>query len=111
MDYRGITHRFDMIAIGDKRNVGSIKFSGWRNMYVDIPPAVKQSQVYKPNYAGLKFLKIVIRTDPRENVENFYVYIDNLKVLSDFHESFFDGFELSSPEKITEIWGAEGGAE
>ncbi|MCP4159686.1 MAG: hypothetical protein GY760_06400, partial [Deltaproteobacteria bacterium] len=111
MDFRGITHRFEMVAIDDKRNLGSMNFSGWKNMYIDIPSSVRQAQNYKPNYAGLKLLKIVIRTAPQENVDNFYVYIDNLKVLSDFHESFFDGFELSSPEKIAEIWGTEGGTE
>jgi hypothetical protein len=112
MDYRGITHRFEMIPTGlDKRYPGSINFSGWRNMYIDIPSYVKQSQTYKPNYAGLRFLKIVIRTHPEEAVDNFYVYVDNLKVLTDFHESFFDGFELASDKTIAEIWGTEGGAE
>ncbi len=116
MDYRGITHRFEMIPAGDVRQqpirkAGSLNFNGWRNMYIDIPGYVKQSQSYKPNYTGLSFVKIVIRTHPTERVDNFYVYIDNLKVLTDFHESFFDGFELSSPDAIAEIWGTEGGAE
>ncbi|MBI9099950.1 MAG: flagellar filament outer layer protein FlaA [Spirochaetaceae bacterium] len=112
MDYRGITHRFEMVpAVEGRRYSGSINFSGWRNMYIDIPNYVKQAQSHKPNYEGLSLTKIVIRTHPEEAVDNFYVYLDNLKVLTDFHESFYDGFELSAEEKIAEIWGTEGGTE
>jgi len=107
-DYMGMTHRFEMIPAGAGRQYpGSINFEGWRNMYVDIPGYVKQAQVHKPNYKGLVLTKLVLRTHPEESVDNFYVYLDNLKVLTDFHESFYDGFELSTPEKMSEIWGAE----
>lgn len=110
-DYMGITHRFEMVPAGVGRQTpGSIDFEGWRNMYIDIPGYVKQAQSHKPNYEGLVLTKLVIRTDPEEAVDNFYVYIDNLKVLTDFHESFYDGFELSTPEKMAEIWGTEEGA-
>jgi hypothetical protein len=51
--------------------------------------------------------KIVIYTHPEEKVDNFFFYLDNIKVLSDFQESFFDGSTLTSPEKIQQIWGEE----
>lgn len=112
IDFRGVTHRFEMFPAGDERRyAGSIKFEGWRNMFIDIPEYVKQSQSHKPNYRSLSLVKLVIRTHPEEAVDNFYVYIDNIKVLSDFHESFYDGFELSEPSRLEEIWGTEGGAE
>lgn len=112
IDYMGMNHRFEMIpANTTKRYPGSINFEGWRNMFIDIPGYVKQAQIHKPNYKGLSLTKLVIRTHPTEAVDNFYVYIDNLKVLTDFHESFYDGFELSEPDKLAEIWGTEGGAE
>ena len=105
MDYQGLAYRLDLIPSDDKRSVGSINFSGWKNMYLDIPNYIKQSVVYQPEYKGLRLTKIVVYTHPSENVSNFYVYLDHLKVLSDKHESYYDGFGLTDPERIQEIWG------
>ena len=100
-----MAYRLDLIQSDNKREVGSIMFSGWKNMYLDIPSYIKQSVVYQPEYKGLRLTKIVVYTHPDEKVNNFYVYLDHLKVLSDKHESYYDGFNLTSPEKIEEIWG------
>ena len=40
--------------------------------------------------------KLVVRTDPEEKVDLFYVYIDQLKVLTDTHVSNFDGENLTA---------------
>lgn len=105
MDYQGLAYRLDLVQSDNKRDLGSINFSGWKNMYVDIPNYIKQSVVYQPEFKGLRLTKIVIHTHPTEKVNNFYVYLDHLKVLTDRHESFYDGFNLTTPEKIQEIWG------
>ncbi|OQY34152.1 MAG: hypothetical protein B6241_05550 [Spirochaetaceae bacterium 4572_59] len=105
LDYQGLAYRLDLIQSDNKRAVGSINFSGWKNMYLDIPNYIKQSVVYQPEFKGLRLTKIVIYTNPEENVNNFYVYLDHLKVLCDKHETYYDGFNLTSPERIEEIWG------
>lgn len=105
MDYQGLAYRLDLIQSDNKRDVGSINFSGWKNMYLDIPSYIKQSVVYQPEFKGLRLTKIVVHTHPTENVNNFYVYLDHLKVLTDRHESYYDGFGLTDPGRIEEIWG------
>jgi len=107
IDYEGLAYRLDMIQSDNKRNPGSLDFVGWKNMYVDIPSYIKQSVVYKPEFKGLRLTKFVIYTQPTEKVDNFYVYLDNIKVLTDKHESYYDGFGLTSPQKIQEIWGTD----
>jgi len=108
MDFQGLAYRLDLIQSDDKRNPGSINFFGWKNMYLDIPNYIKQNVHYKPEQRGLRLTKIVIHTHPSEKVDNFYVYLDHIKVLTDKHESFYDGFGLTDPDKISEIWGEEG---
>lgn len=72
-----------------------------------MPNYIKQAVNYKPALANLTLTKIVFTTHPAEIVTDFYIYLDHLKVLSDMHESFYDGFDLTRPEKLAEIWGTE----
>lgn len=96
LDFQGIVHVIDM---------GSIKHIGWKHMYVRIPNAIKQTKQYLPFFEGIKLSKLVVRTDPEERVDLFYLYIDQLKVLTDTHIPNFDGEGLTSKKKIDEIWG------
>lgn len=105
-DYQGMAHVLTPIRIEQKREQGSIKFVGWKNMYINMPNYIKQAVNYKPELATLSLTKIVFTTHPAEVVTDFYIYLDHLKVLTDMHESFYDGFDLTSPQKLDEIWGA-----
>ncbi len=107
LDFEGLPYRLDAIQSDNKRHPGSLHFIGWKNLYVDIPSYIRQFVNYKPEYKGLRLSKIVIYTHPSEKVDNYYVYLDHLKVLTDMHESFYDGFELTNPNKIKEIWGED----
>jgi hypothetical protein len=107
MDYEGRKFRLVPLVSDDRRYPGTLNYTGWKNMFVEIPGYIRQAQKYKPSHKKLTLTKIVIFTHPDERVDNFYFYIDHLKVLSDFQETFFDGGELTSPEKIEEIWGKE----
>lgn len=96
VDFQGIVHVID---------IDSIKHIGWKHLYVKIPTHIKQTKQYLPFFEGLKLTKLVVRTDPEERVDLFYLYIDQLKVLTDTHVSSFDGEDLTSKSKIEEIWG------
>jgi len=100
IDHTGILHRLDM---------GSIKHVGWKHMYIKIPTSIKQTQDHVPFYKGLRVTRLVVRTDPKEKVDQFFVYFDQMKVLTDTHIFSFDGMDLSNPKKIQEIFGNEGG--
>jgi hypothetical protein len=94
-DHRGIIHVLPM---------GSLHHTGWRNIKVDVPKTIPQSKHILPRLAGLVFVKFRIWTAPMEQVNNFYVYFDQLKVLTDTFETRYDGEELAVPEKIQEFW-------
>ncbi len=98
-DFRGVVHTLYM---------GDLNFVGWRNMRVDIPSYIPQSQQYAPYLSSLKLEKLVMWTKPQERVFNCYLYLDHIKVLTDVFVSRFDGDTLARPEKVQEIWESEG---
>ncbi|GHT97993.1 hypothetical protein FACS1894142_3700 [Spirochaetia bacterium] len=100
-DYQGVVHTI---------NLGSIAFAGWKNLRVKVPVNIPQSKRLVPRLASLKFVKFRITTLPNERVDNFYVYFDNFKVLTDTFETRFDGEELGDPDRVNELWSTnEGG--
>jgi len=98
-DFRGVVHTL---------NMGGLNYVGWKNLGRDIPSYIPVSQSYAPYLAGLQLEKIVLWTKPTERVHNCYVYIDQIKVLTDVFISRFDGDKLAQPERVQEIWESEG---
>ncbi len=96
-DYRGIGHSFRM---------GDLTYPGWKNLRVVMPASIPQSTRYLPKFKSLVFTKFVIWTTPNEKVDEFYVYFDHLKVLTDMFQTRFDGDELVSPDLLEQVWGA-----
>jgi hypothetical protein len=94
-DYQGIVHVLRM---------GDIAFKGWKNLRVNIPASIRQSRRILPNFTGLRFIKFRLWTRPNEILGDFYVYLDQFKVLADTFESFYDGDDLADPEHVQELW-------
>lgn len=94
-DYQGVDHVM---------NLGSLNFTGWKNLSITLPSNVPQSVRYIPRYKGLEITKLSIWTRPEEKVDDFYCYIDQIKVLTDLFESRFDGDELADADVIEELW-------
>jgi len=94
-DYQGVVHTLYL---------GSLRYQGWKNLRVRIPTNIPQSKRVLPRYAGLTFVKFRIWTTPSEMVDNFYVYFNQMKVLTDTFESLFDGDDLADPDNVQEIW-------
>jgi hypothetical protein len=94
-DYRGVIHVLPM---------GSLHYTGWKNIKVSIPKTVPQAKRILPRLTGLTFVKFRIWTAPMELVNNFYIYFDQLKLLTDTFETHYDGEELADPKKIQEFW-------
>jgi len=88
--------------------LGNLNYTGWRNLRAHIPNIVPQSKRILPNLASLRFLKFRIWTQPNENVNNFYIYMKQLKVLTDTFESIFDGDELADPDVVPQLWANAG---
>jgi hypothetical protein len=96
-DYRGVVHIL---------NLGHLNYQGWKDLRVKVPSIVPQAKVVLPRLEPLNFVKFRIWTQPTQPVNNFYIYIDQFKVLSDTFETIFDGDELASPEHVQELWTA-----
>jgi len=94
-DHQGVVHSLYM---------GSLAYQGWKNLRVKIPTSIPQSKRVLPRLAGLTFVKFRIWTTPVERVDNFYVYFDQMKVLTDTFESLFDGDELADPTEVQKLW-------
>jgi hypothetical protein len=94
-DYQGIDHVL---------HLGSLQFSGWKNMSTTISGAIPQSRPYIPRYAGLELTKLVIWTAPDEKVDDFYFFIDEITVITDLYETRFDGEDLADPASLNQLW-------
>ena len=95
-DHQGVVYNLHM---------GDLAYQGWKNLRVRIPTNIPQSRRILPRFAGLTFVKFRIWTTPVERVDNFYVYFDQMKVLTDTFETLFDGDELADPVQVQELWG------
>ncbi|MDR3343875.1 MAG: flagellar filament outer layer protein FlaA [Treponema sp.] len=91
--------------------LGSIAYEGWKNLQVAIPSSIPQAKKVLPRLAPLTFIKFRIWTQPNEQVDNFYIYFDQFKVLTDTFEAPYDGDELANPARVQELWNAEEAAE
>jgi hypothetical protein len=93
--------------------VGHIQYTGWRNLYTEIPGYIPQAGGYITSGGfnkNLELVKIVMWTTPEEKVDDFYVYLDHIKVLTDVFVTRFDGDDLADPANIDSIWSnAQGG--
>jgi len=94
-DYQGTIHLI---------NMGSINYAGWRTLRANIPSYIQQGKRTLPRMAQMKFVKFRMWTHPSENVGDFYVYLNQFKVLTNTLESQFDGDELSDPDYMPQLW-------
>ncbi|MBN1898313.1 MAG: hypothetical protein JW827_06020 [Spirochaetes bacterium] len=84
-DFNGFIYPLDM---------GKLNFPGWRNLSRDLPSYIPQEQKYLPAEKPLKFIKYVLRSDPDEKADRFYLYIDHMKVITDVYIQRYDGYDL-----------------
>ena len=94
-DYQGVVHIIPF---------GSLAYPGWRNLRAQIPHNVRQSTRILPSFAQLHFVKFRIWTTPTERVNNFFIYFNQLKLLTDTFIPFFDGGDLADPDLVPGLW-------
>jgi hypothetical protein len=96
-DYQGIDYVL---------HFGSLQFSGWKQLSATISTAIPQSRPYIPRYAGIELTKLVVWTSPQEKVDDNYIFIDNITVITDLYETRFDGEDLADPDTLNALWQA-----
>jgi hypothetical protein len=103
-DYYVELHLSDYTGVVHVLNLGDINYTGWQNLRVSVPSYIPQARAYIPYLKGLELVKLVLWTKPKEQVDNFFTYIDQIKCLTDMFVSRFDGDDLSNPERLNEVW-------
>jgi len=63
--------------------VGKLNFSGWKQLTVAIPPTIEQRDPHYSTQTGIKFLGFAIECDMMETYGNYYVYLDDLRGVTD----------------------------
>ena len=94
-DYLGVVHILPM---------GTLAFQGWRNLRANIPNHIRQERRHLPRLASLTFVKFRIWTTPAERVDDFYIYFNQFKILTNVFEDLFDGDDLANPIRVQEYW-------
>ncbi len=91
-----------LVRDGDGRvhtlDFGPLNHSGWKNITVKVPGYIKQQSRLLSGPRNMTLVGMRIRSDPRENVDNFTVYFDQLKILTDTFVNVYDGFEFSASD-------------
>ena len=85
-------------------NLGSINYTGWNPLRANIPSYIRQGKRTLPRMAQMTFVKFRVWTHPAENVSDFYIYLNQFKVITNTLESQFDGDELSDPDYMPQLW-------
>ncbi|GHV77083.1 membrane protein [Spirochaetia bacterium] len=96
-DLNGVVHTI---------TVGNLNFQGWKNLQARIPTGIPQAR--RGKVAPMTFIKFRIWTPPIEPVNDFRIYFDQFKILTDTFESLYDGNELAMPERVQELWNGQG---
>lgn len=75
-----------------------LSFKGWKNVIVKIPTWLRQSSKLRTGPTSITFVGFRIRTDPEEYVDDFRVFFDQIKYVTNSLETIYDGWELQSSE-------------
>lgn len=78
--------------------MGTLNYEGWRNLSVNVPTNLPQTSRYLGDEHNMRFVAFRIRTSPTERVDDFYVFFDQLKVLTDTYSPSYDGFEFAGAD-------------
>ena len=69
---------------------------GTLNLAVTVPTNIQQRSRYLSQLKYMSFVAFRIRTQPTENVDDFYVFFDEFKALTNTRTASYDGFELEN---------------
>lgn len=79
--------------------MGKLNFSGWKKLTVAIPPTLDQRNPHYNNRLGIKIVGFVIEPELAETYGNYFVYLDDLRVVTDLFAE-----ENRDPDDMADNW-------
>lgn len=85
--------------------VGSLNFSGWKKLTVAIPPSpdgvhgIVQANARYGDHPGLRICGFRVDTDPLEAYGSYYMYIDDLRAVTDLY-----AMENRDKDEMSDNW-------
>jgi hypothetical protein len=73
---------------------GTVDFEGWKNMSVNMPNNLQQVSPYLNGQQYATFVAFRLRTRPTERVDDFKIFFDQFKALTNTFMPSYDGFDL-----------------
>ncbi|GAB6090051.1 flagellar filament outer layer protein FlaA [Spirochaeta dissipatitropha] len=79
--------------------MGRLNFSGWKELTAAVPTHIVQQNVHYSDLMGIQILGFVIRPALMETYGSYYVYFDDLRVVTDLFAE-----ESRDPDDMVDSW-------
>jgi len=85
---RNFNHTLNVVVADYFGNVnilpmGTLNFTGWKQMTVAVPPSIVQQDYHYSDRMGLQILGFLIEPDMMEAYGTYYIYFDDLRAYTD----------------------------
>ena len=77
---------------------GNLRFSGWRNVVVNVPGYIRQHSNLRSGMTDMTFVGFRVRSDINEYVDDYVIYIDQLKYTTNTLSNIYDGYDLRNAD-------------
>lgn len=101
---RNFNHRLNVVIADHFGNrmvlpMGTLNFSGWKQLTVAVPPGIRQRSAHYNQQTGLQVLGFVIEPDITETFGTYYVYFDDMRAVTDLFAE-----ESRDPDDMVDSW-------
>lgn len=77
-------------------NAGSLYFSGWKNIIINVPTYIRQHSTIRSGRENMSFVGFRVRSDATAAVDDYVIYFDQLKYTTNTLNYIYDGYELKN---------------
>src|SRR5574344_2613676 len=77
---------------------GNLQFAGWRNIVINVPGYIRQHSLLRSGSPDMTFVGFRIRSDVNESVDDYVIYIDQLKYTTNTLSNIYDGYDLKDAD-------------